>query len=148
MDTSGYYKLDADQILAAPNSVDGPGYSLTRDNHADNTYPVDGWYWCDSYAAALALLASSGSPRHITKLAFLSRFTDAEAIQIDLASIGATVPAASMRRYLNKVNVATFIDLDNAETRAGVEALESSGLIAAGRATEILDAPVAVSERA
>ena len=40
-------------------------------------------------------------PRHITRLAFLNRFTDAEAISIDLASIGATEQAAGLRRYMN-----------------------------------------------
>ena len=85
--------------------------------------------------------------RHITRLAFLSRFTDAEAVAIDLASIGSTVPAASMRRYTTKVNASTFIDLDRADTRAGVTALEGAGLLAAGRALVILDAPVQDFER-
>jgi len=79
---------------------------------------------------------------HITQLAFLNRFTDAEAIAIDLASIGATVPAASIRRYLNKANAARYIDLSLAETRAGVHSLETFGLIGAGRAAVILDTPI------
>jgi len=86
--------------------------------------------------------------RHITQLAFMTRFTDAEAIAIDLASIGATVAAASMRRYLDKLKVAKYIDLDRADTRSGVQTLEVIGLIAAGRALEILDNPIAPEERA
>lgn len=86
-------------------------------------------------------------PRHITQLAFLNRFTDAEAIAIDLASQGATVQAAAMRRYQNKVSAATYIDLDRDDTRAGVEALEAAGLLGEGRAAEILDAAVADAER-
>ena len=86
-------------------------------------------------------------PPLITRLAFLSRFTDAEAIQIDLASAGQTVPAATLRRYMAKVNAATFIDLSREDTRAGVEQLESLGILAAGRAVEILDAPVTEAER-
>lgn len=84
--------------------------------------------------------------RHITQLAFLSRFTDAEAVAIDLASIGATAPAAGLRRYLAKVNAAKHIDLDRADTRAGVQALEAASLLAAGRALQILDGPVQPSE--
>lgn len=84
--------------------------------------------------------------RWITPLAFLSRFTDAEAIAFDLASIGATEQAAALRRYMHKVNAARYIDLDRADTRAGVEALESAGLIAAGRAAEILDDPIVYAE--
>ena len=85
--------------------------------------------------------------RHITQLAFLSRFTDAEAITIDLASIGATPQAAGMRRYLSKVNAATFVDLDRADTRAGVQALEAVGILTEGRALEILDTPIDAQER-
>ena len=85
--------------------------------------------------------------RQITRLAFLDRFTDAEAVAIDLASMGATVEAASVRRYLSKVNAATFIDLDRADTRAGVSALEAGGLLGEGRALEIMDAPVEQHER-
>ena len=84
----------------------------------------------------------------ITRLAFLNRFTDAEAIALDLASIGATVQAASIRRYMSKVNAAEFIDLSRTDTRDGVMALESAGLIAEGRGTIILDTPVADSEKA
>ena len=85
-------------------------------------------------------------PRHITRLAFLSRFTDPEAVAIDLASIGATAQAAGMRRYMSKVNAATYIDLDRADTRAGVQALEAADVLAAGRALQILDAPVQPEE--
>lgn len=86
-------------------------------------------------------------PRHITRLAFLNRFTDAEAISIDLASIGATVQEAGLRRYMNKVNAATFIDLARPDTRAGVQALEAGGVLAAGRAAEILDSDILDEER-
>lgn len=78
----------------------------------------------------------------ITKLAFLSRFTDAEAVALDLASIGATVEAASLRRYMAKVNAASFIDLSREDARLGVQALEPMGILSAGRALEILDAPI------
>ena len=84
--------------------------------------------------------------RIITRLAFLNRFTDAEAIAIDLASIGGTVEAAALRRAQAKINAAEEIQLDNVETRAGVQALETAGLIAAGRAAAILDAPVQAHE--
>lgn len=84
--------------------------------------------------------------RKITKLAFMTRFTDAEAMAIDLASQGTTLSAAAMRRYQSKVNAATFIDLDRQDTRDGVIALESLGLLTAGRALQILDTPVLPEE--
>ena len=88
----------------------------------------------------------SPEPRRITRLAFLSRFTDAEAIGIDLASQGVTTQAAAMRRYMQKVNAAAFIDLTRDDTRGGVLVLESMGLLQPGRALQILDAPVTALE--
>jgi hypothetical protein len=91
--------------------------------------------------------ALTPQPRHITQLAFLNRFTDAEAIAIDLASQGSTVQAAAMRRYQAKVNAATYIDLDRQDTRDGVIALEALGLLGTGRALVILDDPILPEEK-
>ena len=84
--------------------------------------------------------------RNVSRKAFLSRFTDAEAIDIDLASIGPTRKAATVRRYLSKVNAAQHIDLADNETRTGVQALEAGGLLQPGRALVILDAPIEPKE--
>ena len=84
--------------------------------------------------------------RNVSRKAFLSRFTDAEAIDIDMASIGATREAAAVRRYLSKVNAAQHIDLADEETRTGVQALEAAGLLQPGRALAILDAPIEPKE--
>jgi hypothetical protein len=111
-----------------------------------------GWDWDGEFHAPVLVPVDPPEPivqsRHITQLAFMTRFTDAEAIALDLASIGATVEAASMRRYLDKVKVAKHIDLDRADTRAGVQMLETIGLLAAGRALQILDTPIEPEERA
>ena len=84
--------------------------------------------------------------RLVSNKAFLSRFTDDEAIDIDLASMGATREAATVRRYLSKVNAAQHIDLADDETRTGVHALEAAGLLQPGRALVILDAPIEPKE--
>jgi len=47
MDTSGFYKLDAD-LLYGPNFVLNANYELRRETHDQHTYPVDGWSWFDS----------------------------------------------------------------------------------------------------
>lgn len=100
------------------------------------------WIERDYVAPPVVIEPAPDYGRIVTRLAFLNRFTDAEAIAIDLASIGATVQAATLRRAQAKINAAEEIQLDNAETRAGVQALETAGLIAAGRATAILDSAV------
>jgi hypothetical protein len=51
-DTSGFYKLDGDQLLFGPNGVMGPTYDLERSSKDTHTYPVEGWYWFDSEAEA------------------------------------------------------------------------------------------------
>ena len=43
-----YYKRDGEELLTAPNGVDGPGYSLTVENHSEHSYPFNGWYWFDT----------------------------------------------------------------------------------------------------
>ena len=90
--------------------------------------------------------ANTPTARNVSNKAFLSRFTDDEAIDIDLASIGATREAAAVRRYLSKVNAAQHIDLADEEARDGVQALEAAGLLQPGRALAILDAPIEPKE--
>lgn len=94
------------------------------------------------------------SPRRITKLAFRNRFTKAEKAGIEFAALDdPTAPiaqrqqAAALRADLKDQEQATFINLDDEDTRTGVLTLEAVGLIATGRAVEILDAPVQDMER-
>lgn len=99
----------------------------------------------------LSLIADS----RITRLAFRSRFTQPEKIALEMAALddptaamSARQQAAALRAYLADVGAATFIDLQRPDTRAGVQMLEAAELLAAGRAAEILDAPVQAHERA
>lgn len=91
----------------------------------------------------------------ITRLAFLSRFTDSEAIAIDLASIdnpsGTTqerANSAAIRRYLAKINAATFVDVTRQDTVDGVNALAAMGFITAQRAQEVLSDVISSNEAA
>ena len=91
--------------------------------------------------------------RHITTLAFRNRFTLGEKVALEIASMDdpsaqmtQRQQAAMVRVYLSDVNNAKYIDLDRPDTRAGVQALEAAGLLAAGRSSEILDAPIEAIE--
>lgn len=95
----------------------------------------------------------SAPPRKVTRLAFNQRFTQEERVTIDLASIdnpAADMPSrqlsAALRDMRLQVNSATFIDLDRPDTRAGVQQLEAFGILAPGRALEILDTPLTEEE--
>lgn len=146
MDTSGFYKVFDGKLRCSRDSVVEPGVNLQRATHLISAYPANGWYWCDNYDQAKDVLASNINPRKVTRLAFMNRFTDTEAITIDLASQGATPQAAAMRRYQTKINAATYVDLDLAETRSGVQQLEAVGILAAGRAAIILDSVTTPAE--
>jgi len=93
-------------------------------------------------------------PRHITQLAFRQRFLPAERVALELAALDdptATMPArqqaAMLRTYLADVAAARYVDLDRDDARDGVQQLGALGLLAAGRAAQILDAPVLPHER-
>lgn len=108
----------------------------------DDSPVQPGWLYDGEAFTEPQLIPDVSPTTKVTRLAFLSRFTDEEAVALDLASIGTTVEAATLRRYLSKVNAANFIDLSRDDTRAGVLALEQIGILGEGRALEILDAPI------
>ena len=83
---------------------------------------------------------------HISKLSFRSRFTRNERIAIEMAAAANTAQGAAMRADLADQRDARYIDLKRADTRAGVQALEAGGLLAAGRAAIILDTPPTADE--
>ena len=89
---------------------------------------------------------ANASTTKITRLAFLNRFTDSEAVQIDLASMGATVQAAMLRRELKRIDSASHIDLTDPSLANGLNMLETVGLMNAGRAVEILTTPASAGE--
>ena len=75
----------------------------------------------------------------ITKLAFLDRFTQEEYVTLDLASAGSTPEAAGIRLFMRRFENSKFIDLQREDTIAGVNQLETMGILEAGRAVEILN---------
>lgn len=106
----------------------------------------DGTQWSEAQPPAL--------PRVITRRAMRARFTFAERAAIEFAAVddpGASQQqreaAAAIRAYLNDLAVSTYVDLDNAETLAGLQFLEAAGLISSGRADEIAEAEVQPGER-
>ena len=53
-----FFKRDGETIHTA-GSVYGPGHTLTEDDHAAHTYPVDGWWWAANLDAAIPLLQTT-----------------------------------------------------------------------------------------
>lgn len=90
-------------------------------------------------------------PRRVSKLQFRNLFSTAEKVAIEFAALDdpsspqeTRLQAAGLRVFLADVESATpepdgtSIDLDDPRTVAGVNTLEAYGLIAIGRAAEIL----------
>lgn len=135
------------QVAAtATDDYDGPEQYITAPADFDLARMAD--YRYDGEALTLA------PDTRITRLAFRNRFTQPEKVMLELAALDdPTAPtpqrqqAAAIRVHLADVAASSFVDLGRADTRAGVQALETGGLLAAGRALQILDAPVEAHER-
>lgn len=117
-----------------------------------NPRPSIGWAY-DGQAFTPAERQQEQQPRKITRLAFRQRFTQAEMVALEIAGLDDPLApmqqrqlAASVRVMQRQVSDATYIDLDRPDTRAGVQQLEAVGILAPGRALEILDAPIQPSE--
>lgn len=74
-------------------------------------------------------------PRTMTKLEYLRRFTTAERVAIRAAAAANPV----LEDYLKLMELAQEINTGDPDTIAAVTMLEQAGLIAAGRAQEILN---------
>ena len=81
-----------------------------------------------------ALFIERPHTRNLTKRQYLGLFTGEERVAIR----GAAKVSLLIEDYLALLNVSDFICLDDPDTLAGVNALEAAGLIATGRAAEIL----------
>lgn len=130
----------------ATDDYTGPEQYITAPADFDLARMAD--YRYDGEALTLA------PDTRITRLAFRNRFAQPEKVMLELAALDDPAApmaqrqqAAAIRVYLADVAASTFVDLARADTRAGVQALEAAGLLAPGRALQILDAPVPTHER-
>lgn len=113
-----------------------------------------GYVWVDlPYAAPAPSPEPEPLPRHVTPLAFRNRFTLQEKVAYEMAALDnpaadaqVRYAAAGLRAALSDVLAAKFIDLDKTDTRQRVQSLESIGVLAQGRALEILDAEIQPNE--
>lgn len=93
-------------------------------------------------------------PRHITPHALRRRFTVVERTALEWAVVDRAeageadrLNAATLRSLLKDIEQARQLDLDDPELADSLRQFEAFGLIAAGRAQEILDGPVQAHEQ-
>jgi hypothetical protein len=85
--------------------------------------------------ATVSFIEKNGAnKRLISKLDYMNRFTDAELVSIYTAA----KTNVNVEIWLEKFKLSAEINLDDPKTISGIQAIETLGLIAAGRATEIL----------
>jgi hypothetical protein len=91
--------------------------------------------------------------RIITIRSFKQRFTQAERVAVRIASLDdPSKPmeerqvAAAMADWQDILNSVLFVDLDFSETVAALQQMETLGLLADGRASEILGAEIQPEE--
>ena len=130
-------RTNASRIIGtALDDYDGPAIQAPADfdisRMADYRVAEDG---------TLVLLA----PTRLTRLQFRNRFTAQEKALLEFAAIddptaanAQRLQAASLRAYLADLAAAEFVDLADASTVAGVQALEAAGLLAKGRAAKVI----------
>ncbi len=94
------------------------------------------------------------APRHITPHALRRRFTVVERTALEWAVVDRAeageadrLNAATLRSLLKDIEQARQLDLDDPELADSLRQFEAFGLIAAGRAQEILDGPVQAHEQ-
>jgi hypothetical protein len=106
----------------------------------ENPQPQIGW----KFDTETNKWSSNGASisRKITQLAFMDRFTFSELITITTAA----KTSVAVEVLMNKLNAATYIDLDRTDTQSAVGFMVQSQLLTQARMVEILSAPVADKE--
>lgn len=110
------------------------GRATAAFNAANGTALSDNDYLALVTNQHLDALVAAHTVTQLTKYEFLSRFTQAERVAIRAAAAG----SGALYDFMQMLEVSGVVKLDNSDTIAGVNFLETAGLIGAGRAAQIL----------
>lgn len=145
--------LIKDQVVVAIGSAQteedihalGSRYDLVIDITDSNPAPTVGWVLSGNQLIDPS--ATAVATRKITKLGMRQRFTFSELVAITGASQSTNANIAlPVQVLLGNLSVATYIDLNRADTIGGLNLLVSLGVLTSSRAAEILSAPISSSE--
>lgn len=121
-------------------NADGIVFAVTE-THSEHTAPdmievqsLDHALLGQKYADGVFSPVPPAPVRVLTKLQYMERFTDAELAAIYTAAKS----VVQVEIWLEKFKLATEVNLDDPATGAGLQAMEAAGLLAPGRAAEIL----------
>lgn len=121
----------------------GRQYALTIDITDANPQPTVGWVFDGNTLVLGPGMAASAATKKITKLGLRRRLTFTELVTLTTAAKSNDAIAA----LKDNLMVATYVDLNRADTIAAIGYLVSAGLITSERAEAIRSAPVQEEER-
>ena len=131
-----YYAYDAitrELLGVSDNELPTPENGSTTEFTGVTALEIRANYTWDP--ATVSFVEKDGAnKRLISKLDYMNRFTDPELVAIYTAA----KTNINVEIWLEKFKLATEINLDDPRTSSGLQALETAGLIAPGRAMEIL----------
>lgn len=121
---AGTVTRDIDGILVAP----------AQDPNAPEYLEYVAWVNQGNSPSILDEPIAEVGPRLLTKLEYMERFTDEE-----LGTIFTVAKqSVAVEVWLEKFKLASEINLDDPRILGGLQALESAGILATGRAMEII----------
>lgn len=134
--------VDIKDVTDEEYSLLAPAFQVAIDISEVSPVPDIGWRWngttfIDSVGVAVR------TARVITKLSFRNRFTFAEKVALQTA-LNSSVEVQAL---YNDFQAAESVDLSRTDTIQGLGFLAQAGLITLERMNEILNAPIAASER-
>lgn len=118
-------------------------YQAVIDVSTEDSTIATGWLFDGSKCSPPTASGAATVGKKITKLALRNRLTLTEKVTIETAASS----SALLRAWIADFNVSNYVDLSRADTIAGLNFLEQSGLIGAGRASTIINAPITDTER-
>lgn len=116
------------------NSGQVYGYDLTQ-THLINQAIASGW------TEVTGAWPQAPQPQYKTQfssLEYLDKFTESE----QLAVVTATLANAQVKLWYDKMLAASFVDIADLRTSAGLDALIAAGLLAPARKAQILEPQV------
>lgn len=137
---NGENKVANIAIADDPLNVDGIWIDIT----GMDPEPGIGWSYVNGqFSPPPAPPAPPPQPNIITKIAMITRFTDAEFVGI----LAAAKTDVEVEGWYARFSAASTINLDDQRTQDGINMLVSKNLLTQARATAILTDPVQPDER-
>lgn len=110
------------------------GYDLTQTNFINQAIS-SGW---EEITGSWPPAPTPQFKTQFTSLEYLDKFTESE----QLAVVTATLANAQVKLWYDKMLAASFIDLNDPRTSAGLDSLIAANLLAPSRKSEILEPEV------